>query len=113
MSDDAEDQEMEEIRQKKLAELQQSMGEEQQRSQVKEQLEARKQAMLKQILSPEARSRLANIKMVKKELAENIENQLIVLNQSGRLPVPLTDEHLKEILKKFSSARRDIRIRRA
>ena len=113
MSSDDEDQEMEEIRQKKLAELQRSMGEEQQRSQIKQQLEARKQAMLKQILSPEARSRLANIKIVKQELAENIENQLIALSQSGRLPVPLTDEHLKEILKKFSSVRRDIRIRRA
>jgi len=100
------------IRRRKLAELQKSLIEEQRKAQIRQQLEARKQAVLKAILTSEARSRLTNIKMVKPEIAESLEDQLIQLAQTGRIPTPITDGQLKEILRRIQSLKRDIRIRR-
>ena len=45
-----------------------------------EQINAQKEIMLKQILSSEARLRLNNVKMVKPELANLVENYLIGLS---------------------------------
>jgi len=59
------DEELEEIRRRKLLALQQRMTDEQKQAQAEQQLEAQKQALLRQILSPEARQRLTNLKMVK------------------------------------------------
>jgi len=71
-----------------------------------------KQAILRRILTSEARQRLTNIKMVKPEFASQIEMQLIQLAQAGRLKIPVTDEQLKLILKHLQPERRNIRIRR-
>ncbi len=75
-------------------------------------LEARKRAILMRILSPEARQRLTNIKMVRPELAAAVEDQLIILAQQGRIKVPVTDEQLKRILELVTPKRRRTRIRR-
>ncbi|MEM2123195.1 MAG: DNA-binding protein [Candidatus Bathyarchaeia archaeon] len=108
----SEDEEVELIRRRKLAELQKSLIEEQRKAQIRQQLEARKQAVLKTILTSEARARLTNIKMVKPEIAESLEDQLIQLTQTGRIPTPITDRQLKEILRRIQSLKRDIHIRR-
>lgn len=79
---------------------------------MQQQVEVQKQAILRRILSPEARQRLTNLKMVKPDFAEQIELQLIQLAQAGRLKIPVTDEQLKEILARLQSQRRDIKIRR-
>ncbi|MDI9619674.1 MAG: DNA-binding protein [Candidatus Nezhaarchaeota archaeon] len=107
------DAELEELKQRKLAELQRRAAAAEEQERLRREYEARKQAALRAILTPEARMRLANIKMVKPEFAEQLENQLIQLAQSGRLPVPVTDEHLKKILETVQPPRREIKIRRA
>jgi len=109
MSDDAE---LEAIRRKRLLELQRSIALEQQKIRAQQELELRKQAILRGILTPEARQRLTNIKMVRPEFAEQIELQLIQIAQQGRIPLPINDVQLKEILARLQSARRDIKIRR-
>lgn len=98
--------ELELIKRRKMAELQRKMAEEERRRE----LEARKQSILRVILTPEARSRIANLKIVKPEFAEQLETQLISLAQQGKLPVPLTDEQLKRILIELQGRRRDIKI---
>ncbi len=103
-----EDEELERIKRQRLLELQRIAEEER----LKAKMEAEKQAALRVVLTPEARQRLANIKMVRPEFAEQLENQLIQLAQAGRLPIPLTDEQLKRILESLASKRRDITIRR-
>jgi len=109
---EAPDKELEEIRQRKLAELQRkiAMAEEQER--LRREYEAKKQAILRAILTPEARMRLTNIKMVRPEFAEQLEAQLIQLAQMGRIPIPITDEQLKRILESLQPPRREIKIRR-
>lgn len=100
------------LRRRRIAELQRAAAEEQRRNQVRQQAEVQKQAILRQILTPEARQRLTNIKMVKPEFADQLELQLIQLAQSGRVSVPITDAQLKDALVRIQSQKRDIKIRR-
>ncbi len=104
--------EIEELRKKRLLELKRRLGEEQQRAQVQEQIEMQKQAVLRRILTSDARRRLNNLKMVKPEFVSQIELQLIQLAQQGRVNIPITDEQLKEILMRLQSGRREPKIRR-
>jgi len=104
--------ELEEIRRRKLMALQQRITEEQRQAQAQQQLELQKQALLKKILTPEARQRLSNLKMVKPEFTEQLELQLIQLAQQGKLQIPLTDEQLKQILIQLQAQRRETKIRR-
>lgn len=104
--------ELEEIRKKKLLAMQQKFAEEQRQAQIQEQMELQKQTLLRKILTPEARQRLSNLKMVKPEFTETLELQLIQLAQQGKLPIPLSDDQLKQILAQLQSQKREIRIRR-
>ncbi|MEM1586864.1 MAG: DNA-binding protein [Candidatus Bathyarchaeia archaeon] len=107
-----EDMELEEIRRRKLAELQQRLLQEQEAIEAQKKAELEKQAILRRILTPEARQRLANLKMVKPEFAAQLEIQLIQLVQRGLLQIPIDDEQLKEILRRMQSGKREIQIRR-
>ena len=108
MSDD----ELEQIRRRKLSSMQHRMSDEQRQAQAEAQMEAQKQALLNKILAPEARHRLNNLKMVKREFAEQIELQLIQMAQGGKLPIPLSDDQLKGILIQLQSRKREPTIRR-
>lgn len=108
MSDD----ELENLRQRRLLELQQEASQDQRQTQAEQQLEAQKQALLRQILSPKARQRLTNLRMIKPEFTEQIELQLIQLAQVGKLPIPLPDAQLKQILIQLQSRKRETKIRR-
>jgi len=108
MSDD----ELESIRKRKLLSMQNRVSDEQRQAQAEEKIEAQKQALLRQILSPEARQRLNNLKMVKADFTEQIELQLIQMAQIGKLPIPLSDAQLKQILLQLQSRKRETKITR-
>lgn len=106
------EEELEIIRKKKLQELQrqylqQAALEEQQRE-----FEEQKQLLLRKILTPEARERLSNLKLAKPELAELVENQLLLLLQAGKLNKQIDDATLKEILARLAAKKREIKIER-
>jgi len=107
-----EEEEIDEIRRRRMLELQQRIAQEQQRAQAMQQIEMQKQAILRRILTSEARRRLNNLKMVKPEFANQLELQLIQLVQAGKVQTPITDEQLKEILMRLQAQRRDIKITR-
>jgi programmed cell death protein 5 len=97
------DEELEAIRQRKMMELKKRMEEQARRAQI--------EAVMRKLLTPEARERLNNIRLVKPELAEALEQQIIALAQAGRIPVPVTDEFLKKILSElYEHSRRETRI---
>jgi len=106
------DEELEAIRRRKLLAMQQKMTDDQRQSQADQQMETQKQELLRQVLSPEARQRLTNLKMVKPEFTEQLELQLIQLAQMGKVPVPMSDAQLKQILIQLQSRKREPRIRR-
>lgn len=106
------DEELEELRRRRLSTLQKQRSEEQRQEQMQQELETQKQSLLRSILSPEARQRLTNLKMVRPEFTEQLELQLIQLAQQGKLPTPLADKQLKEILIQLQSRKRETTIRR-
>ena len=104
---------MDELRKRKMLELQAKLQEQQRQEELRQQYEAQKRLAMQQILTPEARSRLANIRAAKPEYAEQIELQLIQLAQTGKLTSQITDAQLREILKRVQARKREIKIRRA
>ncbi|MBS7653769.1 DNA-binding protein [Candidatus Bathyarchaeota archaeon] len=93
-------------------ELQQRLLQEQEAVEAQKKFEMEKQAILRKILTPEARQRLTNLKMVKPEFASQLELQLIQIAQQGRISIPIDDEQMKEILRKLQMDKKEIRIRR-
>ena len=107
-SDSYNDEEVEELLRRKAIQEQRRIEEERKR---KAELEAQKELLLRAILTSEARQRLSNIKLVKPEFAEALENQLIALAQTGRIKIPITDDELKQILAQISEqSRREFKI---
>ncbi|WP_292888591.1 DNA-binding protein [Methanobrevibacter sp. UBA212] len=115
--------ELDEIRQKRIAELQaqqaaaqnqaqqQAMAQAQQQE-AQAQFEAQKKQILGQIMTPEARQRLANLKLTKPEMVNNIELQLIQSAQAGSLRGKVTDDQLKVLLRQIAGQKREIKITR-
>jgi programmed cell death protein 5 len=73
---------------------------------------AMRQRALTVLLEPSARQRLANIRIVKPELAAAVENYLISSASAGRLNRALTDEELKQVLLSLQQPKKDFRINR-
>jgi len=106
------DPELEALRQKKIAEIQQGSQQQAAAQERARQMETQKQAILRQIVTPEARDRLANVKIANPDLANSVEMQLIQLAQSGRLNDMVSDAMLKNILRQVAPQRREISIER-
>lgn len=109
------DEELENLRKKRLQELQQQAAlqeslDEQENQQ--QQFEEQKRIILRAILTNEARERLTRIRMARPEVAESIENQLIMAAQSGKLKSKINDEQLRILLSKAIPKKKDITIKR-
>ena len=114
---------LDEIRQKRMAELQaqqaaaqnqaqqQAMAQAQQQE-AQAQFEAQKKQILGQIMTPEARQRLANLKLTKPDLVNQIELQLIQSAQAGSLRGKVTDDQIKVLLRQIAGQKREIKITR-
>ena len=110
-----EDEELEKLRKKRLKELQQQAVSEEEIDQQEEQqklIEEQRKRILRAVLTNDARERLGRIKVARPEVAESIENQLIMFAQSGQLKNKINDEQLRGLLSKILPKKRDIKIRR-
>ncbi|OGS62724.1 MAG: hypothetical protein A3K59_01180 [Euryarchaeota archaeon RBG_19FT_COMBO_69_17] len=106
------DDELEAIRRRKLADLQTQQDQAIAQQQYREQVQAQRQAILRQILTPEARERLGRIELAYPELKESVEQQLVALAQSGRVQRMIDDETLRQILERVIPKKREIKIER-
>ena len=110
------DDELANLKRKKLEELQRQQSESQaygaQQEQMQQEMEARKQAVMRTILTPEARERLSSIRMARPDFAAQIEAQLVTLAQGGRLKGAITDGQLKAMLKQLTPKKKEITITR-
>jgi len=76
------------------------------------QLKTQKEMMLKQVLSSDARLRLNNVRMVKPDLADLVENYILNLTVQGKITGQISDEQLKQILSSTQQPKRDFKINR-
>ncbi|MDD4566932.1 DNA-binding protein [Methanoculleus chikugoensis] len=109
------DDELTELRRRRMEQMQrqaidqQAMEDEAARQQ---QIDAQIRAALMEILEPEARERLNTIKLTRPEFAKAVEQQLVMLAQSGRVRQRITDEQLKALLAQLTPSKREFRITR-
>jgi len=68
-------------------------------------VEELKKMILKKVLSKEAVERLGRIRLVKPQLALQLEMYLVQLYQEGRLKKEISDKELKSILSKLTEKR--------
>jgi len=76
------------------------------------QLKAQKEIMLKQVLSADARLRLNNVRMVKPDLADLVENYILNLSVQGKISGQISDDQLKQILLSVQQPKRDFKFNR-
>lgn len=109
------DEELKNLRKKKLEELQRQRQLQEsfdEQDEQKKEFQDKKRMILRTILTTEAKERLGRIKVARPELAETIENQLIILAQSGQLKTKINDEQLQMLLTRLVPKKRDINIKR-
>ncbi|MCL4325445.1 MAG: DNA-binding protein [Candidatus Thermoplasmatota archaeon] len=108
----SDEEEMQRIRLKKQKEYEESLYNEQMNTEKEERehYNEEKKKILRQILTPEARERIARIRLVKPDVADNIEQQLISLAMSGKIRNMIDDDTLKKILDKIIPEKKEIKI---
>ena len=116
MSGDPDEEELEELRRKKMEQLKDRQGGEGQQEEAREaqrqQAEAQREAMLKQALTDGARKRLNTVKMSKPGFGEKVEQQVVALARSGRLQGKIDEEKMKDILEEMKPDSKSFDIRR-
>ncbi|MEM0360391.1 MAG: DNA-binding protein [Candidatus Diapherotrites archaeon] len=105
------DPELEQIKAIKMEELQQQLAQQQAEAEKKALAEQRIELLLKKLLSPEAKARLKNVKLVNQELYWLAVQQVLLLFRAGHVSGQITEAQVKMILEKLS-AKREIRIKR-
>ena len=96
--------ELEIIKQKKLEQMQQ------QNQQLE--IEAKLDEVARKILTPEAKARLGNVKLVNRELYMNAIQTLLYMYQQGQIQGKIDEANLKALLVKLKSGKREISITR-
>ena len=76
------------------------------------QLKSQKEIMLKKVLAADARFRLNNVRMVKPDLADLVENYILNVTAQGKISGQISDDQLKQILLSAQQPKRDFKFNR-
>jgi programmed cell death protein 5 len=67
--------------------------------------------VLRMVLTSEARQRLTNVRMVRPEIAQTLEDQIIQLATTGKIKRALGEEDIKQFLATLQQPKREFKIR--
>jgi programmed cell death protein 5 len=118
MSGNPDDERLDELREQKMQELREQAegqgggGDEAAQQAAQDRADAQKEAMLKQYLTDGARQRLNAVQMSKPDFAEQVEQQIVALAQSGRIQDRIDEEQMKSLLKELKPESKSFDIRR-
>ncbi|CAN6573588.1 unnamed protein product [Malus baccata var. baccata] len=97
------DPELEAIRQRRMQELMAQHGQHKENEDAKREAEERRQMMLSQIVSGEARERIARIALVKPEKARGVEDVILRAAQMGQIVEKVSEERLISLLEQINN----------
>jgi programmed cell death protein 5 len=113
MSGEPNDEELERLREKKMEQIKEQQGGDEEAVEAqRQQAEAQKKAILRQNLTDGARKRLNTVKMSKPDVGEQVEQQIVALAQSGRLQGQIDEEKMKQLLQELTPDSKSFDIRR-
>ncbi|WP_227374644.1 DNA-binding protein [Haladaptatus halobius] len=112
MSGSPDDDRLEELRKQKMEELQDQQQQEEAQQQAQQQADAQKQALLRQYLTDGARKRLNSVRMSKPQFADQVEQQVLAIAQSGRINGQIDEQKMKEILRELKPDKKSFNIKR-
>jgi programmed cell death protein 5 len=114
MSGEPNEDELEQIREKKMEQLQEQAGQEDEEAiqEQRQQAEAQKKAILRKNLTDGARKRLNTVKMSKPDVGEKVEQQIVALAQSGRIQGKIDEDKMKQLLQELTPDSKSFDIRR-
>ena len=111
------DDELEELREERLREIQERQGggdggaQAEAQEEAQAQAEAQKQALLRQYLTDGARKRLNSVRMSKPQFADQVEQQLVALAQSGRLGDRIDEDQMRQLLSEMAPSSKSFDIK--
>ncbi|HIH17049.1 MAG TPA: hypothetical protein HA252_06610 [Candidatus Diapherotrites archaeon] len=103
--------ELEALKQKKLAELRAQAEQRQAVEQRQTEAESKLESVAKALLEEPARTRLFNVKLVNKELYLKALQTVVVLAQQGRIREKVSEQDLKSLLMQLND-KKEIKIKR-
>jgi len=108
------DEELARLRERRMLEIQAQQQQQEEFQRAQQEVESQKETLMRQILTPEARQRLARVRMVRPDFAAQLELQLIQVAQSGKVAIPINDDTLKRLLAQLQAqqSKREIKITR-
>lgn len=101
----------EQIREKKMQELKERAEQQRIQQEKEQEMEMQIDSLIRNILTPDAKQRLNNVKLVNKQLYLKVAQSLIYLVKAGQLQGKISEQELKSLLEK-ASQKRDINIKR-
>lgn len=101
---------IEELKEKRMEELKQKLLERKKAEEQAVQAETELDNVLRTVLSPEAKARLGNVKIVNKELYLTAAKTILYLYQSGKLKEKLRDNEARLLLERLSGRKPEFRI---
>jgi programmed cell death protein 5 len=102
--------EISEIKEKKMEEMRQKLLAKKQAEEKETQMEMQIESILRSAMSPEAKARLSNVKIVNKQLYQKAAQAIVYLFQSGKLQGKLQDNETRLLLEKLAGHKPEFKI---
>ncbi|MEC9354083.1 MAG: DNA-binding protein [Candidatus Thermoplasmatota archaeon] len=99
------DRELDELRQRRLQEIQAQAEQQLAQEQKQVAIEAQVQGALRQLMSAEAKERLAQVRVARPEMAKAVEQKIMALARDGELKALIDDAILQKMLTHLSRRR--------